>query len=326
MKLLFLLFLIIGAFLFPVLGQDPTKTAEFIEAERLSSDAERYYNLGKYDEALKLALKELSLREKLADTQNLAIINFNIGGIYREKKDYVKSIKYFETAITYYQQAFGGNHEKVLNALNQLFRVLILKDEKTRAVEVLKTANGIAENLYGKESSQVADYYLAQAQVYKRMNRIEDADNAYQQAILVNDKLQKTELADERAEENEYMCFLINNPSINFDKKWDAFNEKRREIRGEKFLQGNFVNGKAIKLGRPELPARTSIPFGGITIIVRVTIGENGEVEQATAVCNEYQVLAYASIKAAFQSKFTPTLADGKAIKVRGLIKYSFKN
>lgn len=324
MKVLILLFLIIGTFLFPVLGQDTPKTAEFAEAERLSSEAERYYNLGRYDEALKLALKELSLREKLVDARNLAIVNFNIGGIYREKKNYVKSINHFETAINYYRRAFGENHEKVLSALNQLFRVLILKDEKTKAVEVLKTANGVAENLYGKESSQVADYYLAQAQVYKSMNRIDDADSAYQQTILVNDKLQKTELADERDEENEYMCFLINNRSINFDKKWDDFNEKRYKIRGENVLQGNIVNGKAIRLAKPELPVRTGIPFGGVTIIVRVTINENGDVERATAVCNEYQVMAYASIKAAFQSKFTPTLSDGKAIKIRGLIKYNF--
>jgi tetratricopeptide (TPR) repeat protein len=324
MKSLILLFLIIGTFLFPVLGQETSKTAEFDEAERLGAEARKYYNVGKYDEALKLALKELSLREKLADDRSLAIINFNIGGIYREKKDYVKSIKHFETAINYYRRALGENHEKVLNSLNQLFRVLILKDEKTRAVEVLKTANAIAENLYGKESREVADYYLAQAQVYKSMNRIDDADSAYQQAILVNDKLQKTKSAAERAEEREYMCFLTNDRSIDFYKKWDDFNKKRDKIRGENVLQGDIVNGKAIKLAKPELPPKTSIPWGGKIILVSVTINENGDIERATAVCNDYQVLTSASIKAAFQSKFTPTFLDGKAIKISGLIKYSF--
>jgi TonB family protein len=100
---------------------------------------------------------------------------------------------------------------------------------------------------------------------------------------------------------------------------------------------GGVVNGKAISLPFPEYDenARRSNLSG--TVIVDVTIDENGVVVAAKAAVDvrtgsdaekalvpvAHPVLREAAEKAAFQAKFPPTLLSGKPIRIAGTIVYN---
>jgi len=59
------------------------------------------------------------------------------------------------------------------------------------------------------------------------------------------------------------------------------------------------------------------------TVVVEVVIDEEGRVISAVAVKGP-SALTDVSVKAALRSKFKPTLVEGKAIKVSGVIVYTF--
>jgi outer membrane biosynthesis protein TonB len=83
------------------------------------------------------------------------------------------------------------------------------------------------------------------------------------------------------------------------------------------------INGSATYLAVPGFPsiARNAGVWGNVS--VQVVIDEAGNVTSAFATSGDL-LLKQASVKAALASKFKPTLMDGKAIKVSGIIVYSF--
>jgi tetratricopeptide (TPR) repeat protein len=320
-KIIFLLIIANFLTLF-VIAQNSQKSPELEEAENLNRQSGRLYALRQYDQALEIAFKELKLRQKIGDEKYIAAINFNIGGIYREKKDYRKAINYMETALTFYRRGYGENHEKVFNALNQTAHVLILQDEKTKAINMLKDAQLVAEKLFGKESRKVAEQYFTQAQVFSLMKRNKESDEAYQQGILINDQLLKSVVDDNRPDVDTYMCFLVR--TYRFDDKWGDFNEKRTKLIGSN-TGGIIVNGKATKLVSPNIPPRDK-SYSESTILVRVIIDEEGNIIKARSLCFSSSQFINASVEAAYQSKFSPTQINGKPVRVSGLLIYKIRD
>jgi TonB family protein len=97
--------------------------------------------------------------------------------------------------------------------------------------------------------------------------------------------------------------------------------EYLRERRSE--IQGGVLNGKAISLPRPEYPdvARQARAQGEVT--VEITIDETGHVIEAHAVSG-HPLLQSASVAAARQAVFSPTLLQGQPVKVAGALVYNF--
>lgn len=84
------------------------------------------------------------------------------------------------------------------------------------------------------------------------------------------------------------------------------------------------INGKATNLVKPAYPS-TARPLrieGAVN--VQVTIDERGNVISASAVSG-HPMLRQSALQAARQSKFSPTILNGTAVKVTGIIVYNFK-
>jgi TonB family protein len=108
-----------------------------------------------------------------------------------------------------------------------------------------------------------------------------------------------------------------------------------------KEINGGILNGKAVKLVKPEYPDDVKASKIEGTVLVDIVIDENGNVASAAAVTepvkmsqrdgtvNEIEpanpILREAAEKAALESKFSPTLLSGQPVKVRGRIVYVFK-
>ncbi|SRR6266851_5182030 len=85
---------------------------------------------------------------------------------------------------------------------------------------------------------------------------------------------------------------------------------------------GSTLNGKALSLPFPEYPrAELSVRTSG-TIFVKVIIDEEGRVIAAQAVGGS-PLLQPSVVKAARKARFSPTLEQGKPVKVYGKITYN---
>jgi len=90
-------------------------------------------------------------------------------------------------------------------------------------------------------------------------------------------------------------------------------------------IGGGVLNGKAISLPRPAYPAIARAAHADGSVTVEVTIDEEGNVVAAKAVSG-HPLLQSASVAAARGAKFTPTKLSGQAVKVQGVLVYTFKS
>lgn len=104
-----------------------------------------------------------------------------------------------------------------------------------------------------------------------------------------------------------------------------------------KTISGGVLNGNATYLPKPAYPPAARAVRAGGAVNVQVLIDESGNVVSAKAVGGSYidittierkngahPLLISASESAALQAKFSPTLLDGKPVKVSGIITYNF--
>ena len=83
------------------------------------------------------------------------------------------------------------------------------------------------------------------------------------------------------------------------------------------------LNAKAVSKPQPPYPALAKAARASGTVTVRVTVDETGGVTSAAAVSG-HPLLHAAAVAAAKQAKFTPTLLNGKPVKVSGVLTYNF--
>ncbi len=88
-------------------------------------------------------------------------------------------------------------------------------------------------------------------------------------------------------------------------------------------ISGGVLNGKAINLPKPAYPPIARAARASGTVVVQVTIDENGNVIAAHAVSG-HPLLQPAAVGAARQAKFSPTKLSGQPVKVTGVIQYNF--
>ena len=88
-------------------------------------------------------------------------------------------------------------------------------------------------------------------------------------------------------------------------------------------ITGGVINGKAVHLVTPPYPpiARSTHAAGQVS--VKVIIDLDGNVAAAQAL-DGHPLLRAAAVKAARESKFTPTQLEGKPVMVMGVIIYNF--
>jgi protein TonB len=89
-------------------------------------------------------------------------------------------------------------------------------------------------------------------------------------------------------------------------------------------ISGGVLNGKAISLPRPAYPPIARQAHASGTVVVQVTIDENGGVISAHAVSG-HPLLQAVAVAAARGARFSPTKLSGQPVKVTGVITYVFQ-
>jgi len=106
--------------------------------------------------------------------------------------------------------------------------------------------------------------------------------------------------------------------NVNADPKAESANPAKRGP-----ISAGVLNGKAISLPKPDYPADARSAGVDGVVVIQVTVDEQGNVTEARAVSGP-KILQEPSVNAAFQAKFSPTLVEGAAVKVTGVIVYNF--
>lgn len=88
-------------------------------------------------------------------------------------------------------------------------------------------------------------------------------------------------------------------------------------------ISGGVLNGKAISLPKPQYPPIARAAHAAGTVVVQVTIDENGSVISARAVSG-HPLLQAVAVAAARNARFSPTKLSGQPVKVTGVIQYNF--
>ena len=88
-------------------------------------------------------------------------------------------------------------------------------------------------------------------------------------------------------------------------------------------ISGGVLNGKAISLPKPSYPPIARQAHASGTVVVQVTIDENGNVISAHAVSG-HPLLQAVAVAAARGARFSPTKLSGQPVKVTGVITYNF--
>lgn len=88
-------------------------------------------------------------------------------------------------------------------------------------------------------------------------------------------------------------------------------------------ISGGVLNGKAISLPKPAYPPIARQAHASGTVVVQVTIDENGHVISARAISG-HPLLQAVSVGAARGARFSPTKLSGQPVKVTGVITYNF--
>lgn len=88
-------------------------------------------------------------------------------------------------------------------------------------------------------------------------------------------------------------------------------------------ISGGVLNGKAISLPKPAYPPIAKQAHASGTVVVQVTIDENGSVISARAVSG-HPLLQAVAVAAARGARFSPTKLSGQPVKVTGVITYNF--
>jgi TonB family protein len=88
-------------------------------------------------------------------------------------------------------------------------------------------------------------------------------------------------------------------------------------------ISGGNLNGKVISQPAPVYPTIARAAHAHGTVIVQVTVDENGDVISAQAISG-HPLLQAAAVEAARQAKLSPTLLSGHPVKVTGTLTYNF--
>ncbi len=91
----------------------------------------------------------------------------------------------------------------------------------------------------------------------------------------------------------------------------------------EKLITSGVVPGKAVELPQPTYPALAARAHASGEVTVMLVIDNDGAV-MAAQVVNGHPLLRAAALKAARDARFTPSLLNGKPVKVVGTIIYNF--
>ncbi len=332
-KILIVFFLL--AF-FVVSGKPQTYSSE--DLQKTNAELNKLYQEKKYADALPLAVKAVEISEQVFGNNHLEIAKAlrNLGRIQFFLKAQQSAEIVFEKALSIYKklenlsQTDGADFAEMVEYLafikyqNQklvdaesLFELALKWFEKTHGANSFKTANSlyVLGNLhYWKEM------YKISAQYYKRLFEVV-FNNSHNKDISLMMVYYRAKCSYRKAGmEDDFEVIK---------KQYEGLKEKPSENNAQSEAETKaenlgVINGRALLLQTPSYPSEARQARAGGTVRVEIVIDETGKVVCACAENKAHKALIKSTESAAYRSRFSPTLKDGKPVMVTGTVVYKF--
>jgi tetratricopeptide (TPR) repeat protein len=287
------------------------------------------YKNNKLDDALKFSNQavELSLKIFGADNVETAVAYTNLGTIQREKKKFKESVLSFQKANEIYLKISNVKGNGLIESYENLAFSQYLNKKYDESILLYLKAIELSEVKSGKENKELFSTTLDLANAYSKNNNFEKADEYY---------LNGTKLALKyfgRGSLEFLKIDFLRSSNCERNKELDvAYNKARKELipaqvdsNPAEVINAGVINGKAVYLARPVYPAEAKAKGLEGSFKVKVIIDEKGNIIYAKSDCGQ-GILGEASENAAYQSKFSPTVLNGKPVKILGIVIYNFVN
>jgi TonB family protein len=297
--------------------------AELSELKRLEDEVLKLFKEKKYKDALKAATPALSLREKKfgADSLEAAIGQTNVGIIYQKLTKFKEAISSLQRAIAIYETKSQLNTPDGIVAMKELAFSYFFNKNDEQARKWFEQALASSIVVYGADSKETFERVLTMAHIYRLIGETGLASRNFVRAVEIANNIKDNERRERVI--NDFTCFVSNSRGIIDAKDIEAFNKLSNPKKLPTSSDVKVLNGRAISLPKPSYPREAYYARASGTVVVKVTIDETGKVIEAKAICG-HPLLVDSAIAAARSAKFTPTLLDGKAVKVTGTINYNF--
>ncbi len=281
------------------------RLVDFVKAEQYANQAvvlaETAYGAASHEKGLALL--------------NLAIVQKALKKIEPAKLSYERAVEVF------LQLPNDGSYD-LINAFEGLAHVHFLEGNAGEMIANYSKAVEAATKAFGLGSKQTFSPIFNLAKAYGLLKKYYEADEFYSKSYDLAFRHLGTDSREVREIEDLRVC-------MGMEKKFSEEGDKRFADIRKKYSHDTsddsvVVNGKAVKLPRPDYPTDAVKQRIKGKVAVRVTVGENGDVSKGRVVCG-HPIFATAVLAAAKRAKFTPTLIDGQAAEVTGIIIYNFR-
>lgn len=312
--------------------QPGSQSKDLAEADKLSTEVVRLYSEAKFDQAIPLARRALKLREKLLSPTDpvLAETYNNLGILYIATSSFGDAESPLKRSLVIYEQNAAANGLMIAKTLENLALVRYSKQDPKKAEEFYLRALAVKEKTLGPEHDETVNTLKYLTDFYRRQRDYVKADATLQRAIAAKEK----KLGASHTEVGKLLelqaCLLHRNNQKSQAEKVEArannilylesaAQQQPLEISTDAFLCKVVTNPRpdyiSVARGR-----RYPVP---VKLAVEIETDEAGNVTTARFIGFDP---AFKSVteKAALGAKLRPTIVDGRAVKVKGVIAHEF--
>lgn len=313
--------------------------SEAAEAARLNSEVIKLFGLGKYDEALPPARRVVELREKLLGPDHPAVASalYNLGSLHAQRKEFDEAEKLYRRALAVAEKN-GEKQAELAGELNTQLGLLRFRAGDEREAESYQLrALSLKEQARGASHPNLVPSLLNLVEV-QLVRRDYDKAEAYLDRVVTILRAQppKKDLATADRVQS-YLCPLLGAKETGVAGKARevmfrlreperAAERDKEEAAGDSRkarVSGGVLNGRVVHKAAPDYPVAARAQRVSGTVVVALTVDEEGKVLEAEALCG-HSLLRKSAAEAVRDWRFTPTLLHGKPVKVTGTVTVNF--
>jgi tetratricopeptide (TPR) repeat protein len=163
---------------------------ESAEVETLDADADRLYREGRFDEAIPLAERSLSIQERALGPDHPRVVDAinQLALLYLAAGDDVAAEALFERVLEVTTNAPGSRDSAIAATLNNLGMLYWKRGDRERATQHLEKALSIWERSLGPDHPKVAVALNSMASLYRKTGDLERAEPLYDKALAIWEK------------------------------------------------------------------------------------------------------------------------------------------
>lgn len=316
-----------------VQSQAEGRDQQLAEAAKLDAQVVQLYQEGKYDQAISAAKRVLKIREKLlnADDALLADSFGNLALLNLAKRRLDDAESFFKRALLIYEKKPEGNGLILAKTLENLGHVRNARGDSKKAEEFYLRALAVKEKALSADHDEISLSIMNLVDYYDRGKEPTRAISLLQRLISIKET--------QGGRVHKELGRLLERMSCLMHKNEQKAEAEATESRANNLLYGAQAGAgtpivlsnevfacKLVNNPRPDLAAALrGKPFygGAIKMEVAVETDEAGNVISANYIGSDPAYKAVAE-KAALNAKLRPTVVDGRAVRVGGVIVHQF--